>query len=914
MIRFFTATALCCVTLLSFSQKKIIDSKSYSEWKVISSSEIAKNGNYFTFTAEPYEGNKTAYILDLTNNTDTLLKLERGHSVKFNRASTFATATLSADYKKVRSLKIKETKAHKMPKDTLVIFDVTTKTKTIIPNVGKYALLDSVNRIVGMLTHNYPLKKKELSKGQEKQLKEGYDGDRKVFFVANAQGEILFQEKDVTTYFVDEEQQTVVLIKQDNKKDKTFYYAIRLSLSSFKEVELQERFEKIESMYISSKENTQFLIGKLFEAKQTRNEWYRISTGFTEIYPLCILDKMDTNYVVSTTSKFQKIASTDLWQVEFQHYEPKKGKDTLLKEEQVKLDVWSWKDNLIQPKQLKEAKNYYQQKFAATVSFDELGLIKNIQLLEDDTLRLQKAYKESTVTLATSSFAYNATISYAYPWKEDVYWMDVKTGNKKILQKGIFSKTLLTPDGNLFYYQKERDTNLYVRSLQTEIENCLTCGIQERWKEDLNGMDFLPSFAGQMVVDENKKDLWFNSTKGLYKYDVSKNEVNLITPKEWLNRKIELNFYKIELDSTFFNPSNIIVEVFDLSNKWNYYYTIDKNNSLTEIVSGYFKASHFTKAKNTFLARIQTNENYPDFYIIEKGTTKQITDVNPQQKLYNWSTVEPIKWTAYDGQELEGLLYRPENYDSTKKYPLIVYYYETSSEDIHRYVAPRPTASIIFSTEYASSGYFVFMPDIRYKIGHPAKGAYNAIMSGTDYVLKKYSSIDSTRMGLQGQSWGGYQTAQMITMTTRYAAAMAGAPVSNMFSAYGGIRWGSGLSRQFQYEHSQSRIGKTIWEAPELYTENSPIFGLPKVKTPLLIMHNDEDGAVPWYQGIELFMGLNRLQKPVWLFNYNGDDHNLMKKGNRKDLSVRMKQFFDFYLNKGQEPDWMKNGRSAMEK
>jgi dipeptidyl aminopeptidase/acylaminoacyl peptidase len=143
--------------------------------------------------------------------------------------------------------------------------------------------------------------------------------------------------------------------------------------------------------------------------------------------------------------------------------------------------------------------------------------------------------------------------------------------------------------------------------------------------------------------------------------------------------------------------------------------------------------------------------------------------------------------------------------------------------------------------EYASSGYIVFIPDIRYTHpGSPAKSAFNCIVSGTDYVLENYP-VDSARIGLQGQSWGGYQTAQLITMTQKYAAAMAGAPVANMFSAYGGMRWGSGLNRQFQYEATQSRIGKTIWEAPELYFENSPLFHLPNVTTPLLIMHNDED-------------------------------------------------------------------------
>jgi dipeptidyl aminopeptidase/acylaminoacyl peptidase len=186
-------------------------------------------------------------------------------------------------------------------------------------------------------------------------------------------------------------------------------------------------------------------------------------------------------------------------------------------------------------------------------------------------------------------------------------------------------------------------------------------------------------------------------------------------------------------------------------------------------------------------------------------------------------------------------------------------------------------------------------------------------MSGTDHLIKNFP-VDSLKMGLQGQSWGGYQTAQLITMTTRYAAAMAGAPVGNMFSAYGGIRWGSGLNRQFQYESTQSRIGKTIWEAQDAYIENSPIFHLPNISTPLLLMHNDMDGSVPWYQSIEIYNGMRRLNKPCWLLNYNNDDHNLTKMPNKMDLSIRMRQFFDHFLLNKPAPSWITDGLPATQK
>jgi dipeptidyl aminopeptidase/acylaminoacyl peptidase len=181
-------------------------------------------------------------------------------------------------------------------------------------------------------------------------------------------------------------------------------------------------------------------------------------------------------------------------------------------------------------------------------------------------------------------------------------------------------------------------------------------------------------------------------------------------------------------------------------------------------------------------------------------------------------------------------------------------------------------------------------------------------------MVERYPFIDRENMGLQGQSWGGYQIAYLVTRTNMFKAAMAGAPVSNMVSAYGGIRWESGRSRQFQYESTQSRIGGTLWEKPLRYIENSPVFFADKIETPLLIMHNDADGAVPWYQGIEMFMAMRRLSKPVWMLVYNDEAHNLTKWPNRMDLSVRMYQFFDYYLKGAPAPVWLRDGIPAVEK
>ena len=245
---------------------------------------------------------------------------------------------------------------------------------------------------------------------------------------------------------------------------------------------------------------------------------------------------------------------------------------------------------------------------------------------------------------------------------------------------------------------------------------------------------------------------------------------------------------------------------------------------------------------------------------------------------------------------------------------MLIYFYEKSSKGIHSHRIPSPSRSTINIPWCTSNGYVVFVPDIVYRDGYPGESAYDAIVSGTMAMTERNSFIDKDKIGIQGQSWGGYQVAYLVTQTNIYAAAMAGAPVSNMTSAYGGIRWGTGMSRMFQYEQTQSRIGGTLWEKPGLYIENSPLFHAPRIETPLLMMHNDNDGAVPWYQGIEFFVALRRLDKPVWMLTYNKEEHNLTKWPNRVDLGIRMMQFFDFYLKDAPEPKWMSEGVPALDK
>ena len=271
-----------------------------------------------------------------------------------------------------------------------------------------------------------------------------------------------------------------------------------------------------------------------------------------------------------------------------------------------------------------------------------------------------------------------------------------------------------------------------------------------------------------------------------------------------------------------------------------------------------------------------------------------------------WGTDELISYRNADGVPLKALLYKPANFDPKKKYPMLVYLYERLTQNVHNFVEPRPT-NVISPSYYASNRYVVLEPDIAYKIGYPGQSALGCVLPAVQAVVDR-GFVDEKAIGIQGHSWGGYQIAYMVTQTTRFRAAAPGAPVADMISAYDGIRWGQGIPRQFQYEKTQSRIGGSLWEYPMRYIENSPIFLVDRIKTPLLMIHNDADDAVPWYQGIEFYLALRRLEKEVYLFSYNGEPHNLRRRANQKDYTVRLQQFFDYYLKGLAEPVWMERG------
>ena len=304
----------------------------------------------------------------------------------------------------------------------------------------------------------------------------------------------------------------------------------------------------------------------------------------------------------------------------------------------------------------------------------------------------------------------------------------------------------------------------------------------------------------------------------------------------------------------------------------------------------------------------------PDLQITDSSfkELRKVSDANPQQAGILWGTAELINFKNLDGVPLKATLYKPENFDPNKKYPMLVYIYERLTQNINAYVEPRP-GHTINASYYVSNGYLVLEPDIAYKIGFPGQSALQCVLPAVQAVVDR-GFVNEKAIGIQGHSWGGYQIAYMITQTNRFRAVAAGAPVANMTSAYDGIRWGPGIPRQFQYEKTQSRIGGSLWEYPMRYIENSPVFMADRVQTPVMMIHNDADDAVPWYQGIEYFLALRRLGKEAYLFTYNGEPHGLRRRPNQKDYALHLQEYFDYYLKGAPKPDWMEHGIPYLQK
>jgi dipeptidyl aminopeptidase/acylaminoacyl peptidase len=323
------------------------------------------------------------------------------------------------------------------------------------------------------------------------------------------------------------------------------------------------------------------------------------------------------------------------------------------------------------------------------------------------------------------------------------------------------------------------------------------------------------------------------------------------------------------------------------------------------------------KADVYFVSK-STYKDPPDVYAADSSLKpgRKLTAAGDQVKAFTWSAGQMlVEYTftlnkARGPQKLQGSLSLPANYEKGKQYPMVVYIYERLTQGHNQFATP--TANGFNKSVYTSNGYAVLQPDITYALNDPGVSAVACITAAVKAAIAT-GVVDPKRIGLQGHSWGGYQTAFTVTQTDIFAAAVAGAPLTNMVSMYSLIYKNSGGTNQAIFESSQGRFLGSYSDNWEAYVRNSPVNFAKNVKTPLIILHNDRDGAVDFTQGVEYYNTLRRLGKNVIMLEYVGENHGLVKPANRFDYTIRMKEFFDHYLKGAPAPAWMTDGVPRLE-
>ena len=590
--------------------------------------------------------------------------------------------------------------------------------------------------------------------------------------------------------------------------------------------------------------------------------------------------------------------------------------DETPEDERVVVDIWNWKDPFLQPMQLLQQSQEEDRTYQAVL---DLKSGRVVQLATESMPSVTVAGRgDGMVALGSSNLAYRQLVSWDGRYS-DLYLVDVEDGATRQIAEMERGSASLSPGGKYVTWWDGFEMAWFAVDVESgekrNITENLGVPVHDLYSDRPDALSSYGS-AGWTSGDEafivyDRFDVWALDPTGR------------ATPRnltEGEGRKSDVRFRVIDVDPDdpyVPSDSEVYLTSFHLYTKASGVYRdhFDGNAVPQKLVMDDVRFSAIRKAESAdvILYERSTFQEFPDVWVANAdfGDARKITDANPHQDEYLWGTAELVEWTSNDGIPLQGILYKPEDFDVSKEYPMMVYFYERNSDGLHSYTAPAAGSSSINRSFYVSRGYLLFVPDIPYATGYPGESALDAVVPGVLELLDQ-GFVDRDKIGVQGHSWGGYQIAYMLTRTDLFAAAEAGAPVANMISAYGGIRWGSGRSRMVQYEHGQSRIGGSLWEKPLRFIENSPIFTADKIKTPLLMMHNDEDTAVPWEQGIELFVALRRLGQPAWLLNYNGELHGLQKSQNQRDWAMRMQQFFDHYLMDAPAPVWMDEGVPAI--
>ncbi|MTB52270.1 prolyl oligopeptidase family serine peptidase [Lewinella sp. W8] len=906
--------SLTLVLILGFlpqlNAQKALEIQDLVDWNQMSDEQISADGNYLLYTLSPDVGDPVAVVKNLRTGDER--RFERLHDAKIDYNGKYLIGILKPSWDEAKSIKLTEKKqaAKKLPKmDSLLVWALGSEQPDITPTVYDYAIGDRWSGYYAYTTDS----------ALPDSIQRGLDKSSHRLLIRNFSQPDSFYLEGVTSYQWARDA-GIMLAHQAANDGNWTDGVLRLDTKSLEWKTISRGPAKYRGMQLSHDgQQVAFLSGeKEDKAPQPPFHLHYFDAS-----------KMDTARIISRGASTwlqeeQRISddqtpffSEDKAYLFFGTAPRRAERDTtLLDEEIADVEVWTSEDERMYPQQNLRKRAEESRTYLAVY---RIGSNDFVQLADDrkPEYRLPEEASSPYVLLYNEVPYLKKTTWEGGPADKDLTVVNLEAGTAVTFARGEPGTPRWSTGGKYLVWYNQVDTSYRLYDPARQEVRTLTTNAFGTFYDDRNDRPMPPRPAGAAGWTAGDRALIIYDRYDLWRLDPTGNEQPLRLTR---GREANTRYRYVDLDpeNDFLPEGRMLLSTFDENNYHGGYAWYDvKTRKVTPLASSPHRYRNFMKARSAE-AYVYSREDFREFPdlrfttdLARSGNT--VTAANPQQAEFKWGTSEIYEWVDAQGRTLRGILVKPDNFDPQKQYPLLVNFYERSSEGVYGHRAPYPHRSTINYSYYVSRGYVIFNPDVIYRVGYPGESAYDCVMTGVTSLLQQ-GFIDRERIGLQGHSWGGYQGAHIATKTDMFAAIESGAPVVNMFSAYGGIRWGSGISRQFQYERTQSRIGGTPWEYPIRYLENSPLFFTDKINTPILIMHNDKDGAVPWYQGIEWFSALRRLGKPAWMLNYRGEPHWPLKPANRQDFQRRMSQFFDHYLMGAPVPRWMEEGVNPVQR
>jgi len=904
------------------------------KWNRITDKALSHDGELVAYKLEPWKGDPVLKVR--AKDGSGLLNQKGGTDFEITEDSRYVVARVKPLEDTIRQLKLNDTKEDNLPMDQLLIFDAKSGEKELVDSLYSFKV---PGKWSGWLAYQTTSEVQKKTAGQEAES-QSFQGSEKTKKKSSENAYTLHVRKlpgasvqfpYVTDYVFAEEEEALAFVSTgDNKGFEAGVYFYDLSSQeNIPVMQGKAEYKKLSfskdgsilafvSDSISSSDPSQGLSGRKKEEIFSLYVWDGQGKATEVVHSGD--EAMPQAWTVSPYGNIRFSGSNE--RIFFGTAPiPRKKDTTQLEEEIPKLDVWHWNEPVLHSVQLNNRKENLKESYMAVYHRDRDQMV---QLEKEDYTGIKWIDEgDGDHVLAWTYLPYGVRRMWeGSPYHRDFYLVDVKTGQAEMFKKNCRATPDVSPNGAYVYWYQALDTTWNTWHIKSGREYTITHPENVQCADELNDRP-MPAYpygtAGWLEDDEallvyDRYDIW--------KVDPEDEQapVNLTRNGRQTHTEYRLVDYRPEEEEEkALDPEKTYhLHGHNVNTRADGYYSMNLENpgKPERIIEGAYRLNRPIKAQkeDRYLFTKETFQRFPDLLITEDfEDPRRISQANPQQEDFKWGTVELYSWTSADGQKLDGLLVKPEDFDPDKKYPLIVNFYEKSSQGLYRHRVPEVDRSTIGYHYYTSNDYIIFNPDVYYETGYPGEDAFDCVITGVTQLISE-GFIDKEHIAAQGHSWGGYQTAYLATRTDLFAAIESGAPVSNMFSAYGGIRGWSGRNRSFQYENTQSRIGESIWDAPLRYLENSPLFWADKIHTPLLIMHNEGDGAVPFSQGVEFFIALRRLRKPAWLLNYNEADHWPTKTRDKLDFQIRMSQFFDHYLKEKPMPEWMKKGIPAVDK